>query len=940
MANEVESVGQNTQDEMAEKEDEISKQGGLGVNLESFSSSGTSTGEDKEESSDGTEQQSQEIDENVQSASLDDTTLSSSTVEELATLINDTALLDASNTSVDISQNRALEAMADEAKADAIEAKEIADEARVAADAATVAAEELGTQEAQDAAKEAQEVAQKAQEVAEQLEEEAQTAEDITQEVVDANDPNNPDNPTDLNTPNTAPTIGDIVDQTVAEDSGLKFSFDAFDAQDDALDSYVVGTNGLAYIDDNGQIVFNPDADYNGPASVTLVVSDGNGGVVTKVVNVTVDAVNDTPTIDTIVTQTVEQDGNKIISFNSSDIEGDALSSSATALNGTVVIDENGDISYSPNEGYTGGDVVTLTVDDGNGGVTSQSFSVTVTEDTTPPTVTMEDVIDLSSDDTPTISGTVDDDTESVSVEIQDVDGNVVDTVDAVLDGEGGWTVDSSSLADGDYTAVATATDDAGNTSTATENGFTVDTTADAGTVTPDAVTADDVISASESGETITVTGTATGGDIATGDTVTMEINGTTYTTEVEADGTYSVDVAGSDLAADTSFDVNVASTDAAGNTVTSSETSTHTVDTGPTVLLEESFENLQAGESDWDVVHGDVTGDHGAVWDTNENGVEIQTDGVVVDSSHGSNHIELDAHGPNSNVTMSTDVNLTDSSDYTVSFDVQPRELRGDADTSDMQVTFGDVTVAINSDSEGNLTFVTDDDSVVVRSELDSDTGWNTVVIEATGVTGDSATLTIEGTGADDTFGMLLDNIKVIDEVGHNNEIDEVETVGTDTETTITSDVDASSDTGVSDTDNLTNDNTPTVTGEGEVGATIVVTDASGNEVGTAVVGEDGTYSITTTELADGEQTLTVTSTDISGNSATSEQTVTIDTVSSDMNDLAITDIIDNDGNGTNITMTGTGAEAGNTITLIDEDGTEVATVEVQTDGTWSADI
>ncbi|HAW94620.1 TPA: hypothetical protein DCX24_19200, partial [Candidatus Azambacteria bacterium] len=63
------------------------------------------------------------------------------------------------------------------------------------------------------------------------------------------------------------------------------------------------------------------------------------------------------------------------------------------------------------------------------------------------------------------------------------------------------------------------------------------------------------------------------------GDVVTMIINGTTYTTTVQADGSWSVDVAGSDLAADTEFDVVVSSSDALGNTVESTTNSTHTVD-------------------------------------------------------------------------------------------------------------------------------------------------------------------------------------------------------------------------------------------------------------------------------------------------------------------------------------------------------------------------
>ncbi|WP_137169968.1 Ig-like domain-containing protein [Marinomonas sp. FW-1] len=66
------------------------------------------------------------------------------------------------------------------------------------------------------------------------------------------------------------------------------------------------------------------------------------------------------------------------------------------------------------------------------------------------------------------------------------------------------------------------------------------------------------------------VTGTATGGDIAEGDVVTMTINGEDYSTTVDADGNWTVNVAGADLAADTEFEVVVTSSDAAGNTVES----------------------------------------------------------------------------------------------------------------------------------------------------------------------------------------------------------------------------------------------------------------------------------------------------------------------------------------------------------------------------------
>ncbi|MEZ8954625.1 Ig-like domain-containing protein, partial [Vibrio cyclitrophicus] len=122
-------------------------------------------------------------------------------------------------------------------------------------------------------------------------------------------------------------------------------------------------------------------------------------------------------------------------------------------------------------------------------------------------------------------------------------------------------------------------TDAAGNTSGSSELTFTLDTQAESGNVSVDNITEDDVINAAESGQTIAVTGTAIGGDISEGDVVTMTINDKPYSTTVNADGSWTMNVAGEDLAADTAFDVNVASTDGAGNPVTSTGSSTHTVD-------------------------------------------------------------------------------------------------------------------------------------------------------------------------------------------------------------------------------------------------------------------------------------------------------------------------------------------------------------------------
>jgi len=94
------------------------------------------------------------------------------------------------------------------------------------------------------------------------------------------------------------------------------------------------------------------------------------------------------------------------------------------------------------------------------------------------------------------------------------------------------------------------------------------------------------------------------------------------------------------------------------------------------------------------------------------------------------------------------------------------------------------------------------------------------------------------------------------------------------------TPDLSASSDTGVSNTDNITNDSTPTFIGTAEAGSTVTIF-ANGVAVGSGVA-TGGTYIITTSTLSNGSKSITARSTDISGNqsSLSGSLSVTIDTV------------------------------------------------------------
>jgi hypothetical protein len=140
-------------------------------------------------------------------------------------------------------------------------------------------------------------------------------------------------------------------------------------------------------------------------------------------------------------------------------------------------------------------------------------------------------------------------------------------------------------VADTSFDATVSGTDGAGNTYTgSTTSTHTVDTSASA-TISVDLITTDDVVNAAESGSPINVTGSV-GGDAAAGDTVSFIINGNAYSGTVGAGNTYSIPVAGADLAADTSFNATVNGSDSAGNPFSATTTSTHSVDTFATATI------------------------------------------------------------------------------------------------------------------------------------------------------------------------------------------------------------------------------------------------------------------------------------------------------------------------------------------------------------------
>ena len=138
--------------------------------------------------------------------------------------------------------------------------------------------------------------------------------------------------------------------------------------------------NGIVTINPDGTLRYVPNPNFNGTDVITYVISDGNGGTSTAAVTVTVTPVNDAP-IAVNDNATTNEDAPVTIGVlgNDSDVDGDNLTvSAATSPNGTVVINPDGTITFTPNPNFNGPATITYTISDGNGGTATATVNVTV----------------------------------------------------------------------------------------------------------------------------------------------------------------------------------------------------------------------------------------------------------------------------------------------------------------------------------------------------------------------------------------------------------------------------------------------------------------------------------------------------------------------------------------------------------------------------------
>ncbi|WP_103025323.1 tandem-95 repeat protein [Vibrio campbellii] len=176
-----------------------------------------------------------------------------------------------------------------------------------------------------------------------------------------------------------------IADQSLEEDFtpytiDLNDAFSDVDNADGELTFSVSGNSNIQVSIVDGIATITPTADWNGSEELTFTAEDPSGETVSQVVDFTVAAVAD---IVSDIADIVEDTPTKLDVLGNDNFEGDAPVVSVEAghepTNGTVVVNNDGTVTYTPNQDYNGPDQFTYTVT--SGGVTE---TTTVTLNVTP----------------------------------------------------------------------------------------------------------------------------------------------------------------------------------------------------------------------------------------------------------------------------------------------------------------------------------------------------------------------------------------------------------------------------------------------------------------------------------------------------------------------------------------------------------------------------
>ena len=745
---------------------------------------------------------------------------------------------------------------------------------------------------------------------------------------------------------------------------------------------------------DNGQVIgtakVNPDGTWsytpdqplaNGAHDLTTTVTDpsGNTGPEGSHVVITVDVVPGKVEITAVTDDTGSVTGSLSQGALTDDtrpqISGTAKAGSTVTIMdgsnvlGTTTAGADGTWSFTPSVDLGRGDhTFTATAKDPMGNESSSS-SWTVTIDTDAP---VKPTIDAALDDVGSVQGnlanggTTDDPTPTLSgkaeagstVKIYDQNG-LLGEVTAKADGT--WSFSPvAKLPEGEHRFHVTATDKAGNTSSASDDFvLTLDYTApDASklaiTEVYDDVNTAGVIASGEETDDNRPLIKGTGAE--PGNTITV-YNGDKVigTAKVQADGTWSLEP--TTPLPDGKYTLTAKETDGVGNVSGPSGEYIINVATVPpqAPTLDTVYDDV-APHADY-LQKGDVTNDTtptlsgssgvaGGTISIYDNGRLIGTtsvagngswsftpDTALADGSHNFTATVTDGVGRTSEPTggfgIVIDTKAPDAaSDLLVTDNVgayQGPVVSGD--------TTDDNTPTLSGRAEpGSTVNIIDNGQVIGTAKVNPDGTWSYTPDQPLANGAHDLTTTVTdpsgNTGPEGSHVVIT-----------------VDVVPGKVEITAVTD-DTGSVTGSLSQGALTDDTRPQISGTAKAGSTVTIMDGS-NVLGTTTAGADGTWSFTpSVDLGRGDHTFTATAKDPMGNeSSSSSWTVTIDTDApvKPTIDAALDDVgsvqgnLANGGTTDDPTPTLSGkAEAGSTVKIYDQNGL-LGEVTAKADGTWS---
>ncbi len=168
----------------------------------------------------------------------------------------------------------------------------------------------------------------------------------------------------------------------IAEDSQANGTISVVTATQTGLTFELISSeNGQFTLDtQTGAWNYLPTENFHGSSSAQIRVTNQYGLSAVSTVMFEITSLNDNPEAPAEISHTLQDI--RILSgdVGASDIDGDVLSYTVTteASHGTLSVDANGLWSYSAADGYMGTDNAVITIDDGNGGVITQTLNFDV----------------------------------------------------------------------------------------------------------------------------------------------------------------------------------------------------------------------------------------------------------------------------------------------------------------------------------------------------------------------------------------------------------------------------------------------------------------------------------------------------------------------------------------------------------------------------------